>query len=177
MNASVRLPRLPIPQPRIPLPARLPAVGPRIASVGTGATAPVCPITQGETAPVGPSIPVALPAPAVDLPSAIQAINQLRQVVNMFINPPANPNFFLFLPQPPKPVWTEINRKMVTTRVYNPDDASMWVDVQHIAMLEMADKVTGQTMTLNYAAPKAGAVGIGPAGTVGPGGPATTPGQ
>src|SRR5215472_7647239 len=171
MNAP--FPRLPIPQPRIPLPARLPPRGPKIASVGNGATAPVCPITQGEAAPVGPPTTLPLPAPAIDLPSAIQAINQLRQIVNVLVNPPPNFNFRLSLP---KPIWVELRRKMVTTRLYNTSDASQWVDVQHIAMMEMADKVTGQTMTLNYAVPKAGGVGTGPAGTVGPGGPATTPG-
>jgi len=177
MNAPFT--RFPIPQPRIPLPARLPPRGPKIASVGNGATAPVCPITQGEAAPVGPPVTLPLPAPAIDLPSAIQAINQLRQIVNVLINPPPNFNFNLRLNLPPllKPVWNEINRKMVTTRLYNTSDPSQWVDVQHIAMLEMADKITGQTMTLNYAVPKAGAVGTGPVGTVSPGGPATTPGQ
>jgi hypothetical protein len=74
-------------------------------------------------------------------------------------------------------VWVETNRKMVTQRVYNPDDASMWVDVEHIAMLEMTDKRWGQAITLLYQAPKAGGIGQGPTSLVGPGGAAQTPGQ
>jgi len=182
MNTLVRPPRLPIPQPQVQVgqPPRMPPVGrPYIASTGNGAAAPVCPITQGQAAPAGAAAPVALPPPAVDLPSAIQAVNQLRQVVNFLINPPTTNNFLLL---PPLPVWKEAKRKMVTTRVYNTADASQWVDVQHIAMLEMMDTTTGQTMTLNYAAPKAGGVGTAPitggnTTPTGSGGAATTPGQ
>jgi hypothetical protein len=173
MNAPVKSPRLPIPQPRVQVgqPPRMPPVGrPYIASTGNGATAPVCPITQGQAAPAGPAVSVALPAPAVDLPSAIQAVNRLIQVANWLINPPTTNNFLLL---PPMPVWKESDRKMVTTRVYSPNDASVWIDVQHIAMLEMTDVSTGQSMTLNYAAPKAGGVGTGPNGVVG----GQTPGQ
>jgi hypothetical protein len=145
-----------------------------------GSVAPVCPISKSEPVPIAaPTLPV--PPPAFDLPSAILAINQMRQIINIILNPPPNLNLSLLLPFP-IPVWHETNRKMVTERVYNPDDASMWVDVQHISMLEMTDKTLGTTMTLMYQAPKAGGVGTAPTtggGTTptGPGGPVQTPGQ
>jgi len=137
-----------------------------------GSVAPVCPISKSEPAPVAAPVAMPMPVPAFDLPSAIRAINQLVMVVNNMMNP--NLNIAL---QFPKPVWNETNRKMVTQRVFNPDDNTMWVDVQHITMLEMTDKAFGQTMTLMYNPPKAGGIGQGPGGPVGPQGPVQTPGQ
>jgi len=129
--------------------------------------------------PGTPGALLPLPPRAVDLPTTIMAVNQLTQVLNFLLNPPANINFNLFntVLGLPKPKWVESGRKMATTRVYNPFDKSMWVDVEHITQLDMTDKIWGQAMTLNYAAPKAGGVGTGPTAPVGGGGAATTPGN
>jgi hypothetical protein len=143
-----------------------------------GSIAPVCPTSKSAPVPVAaPTLPV--PPPAFDLPSAILAINQMRQIINIILNPSPTLNLSLFLPNQ---VWHETNRKMVTQRVFNPDDKSMWVDVEHIAMLEMTDKTTGTAMTLMYNPPKAGGVGTAPTTggattPTGPGGPVQTPGQ
>lgn len=132
-----------------------------------GSVAPICPVSKSQAVPGSPGVLLPLPPRAVDLPTAISAINQLVSIINFLINPPNNINNFLFQVALPTPKWAETGRKMVTQRVYNPDDKSMWVDVEHIAQLEMTDKVFGQSMTLNYAAPKNGGVGIGPSGVVG----------
>ena len=143
-----------------------PVVMPRAVGTGNGSVAPVCPVSKGEAVPGGPGVLLPLPPRAVDLPTAIMAINQLTQVVNYLLNPPANVNTNLFFALP-KPVWAETGRKMVTTRIYNSSDASMWVDVEHIAQLTMTDKTFGQSMVLNYAAPKLGGVGTSPTGVAG----------
>jgi hypothetical protein len=158
-----------------------PVVLPRAVGTGNGSVAPVCPVSRDEAVPGGPGLLLPTPPPAFDLPSAILAINQLRQIVNILINPPPNVNLQLKVAFP-KPVWVETNRNMVTQRVFNPDDHSMWVDVQHIAMLDMTDKTTGTAMTLLYNPPKAGGVGTAPTTggattPTGPGGPVQTPGQ
>jgi|SRR5215467_12232006 len=156
-----------------------PRIMPRAAGTGNGSVAPVCPISKSEAVPGGPGALLPLPPRAVDLPTAIAAINQLVQVVNTIINPPNNLNISLFLP---KPVWKETGRQMLTQRVYNPDDKSMWVDVEHIVHLRMTDMTNGTSMILNYPAPKLGGVGTAPTtggGTTptSSGGPATTPGK
>jgi len=171
MNNGKVLPRnLNMPGPRIM---------PRAAGTGNGSVAPVCPISKSQAVPGSPGALLPLPPRAVDLPTAIAAINQLINVVNNLVNPPDNVNYDLFIP---KPVWAETGRKMMTTRLYNPNDKSMWVDVEHINQLTMTDKMLGQSMVLNYAAPKLGGVGTAPTtgGTTTPtgsGGPATTPGK
>jgi len=154
-------------------------VMPQAFGTGNGSVAPVCPISKSEAVPGGPGALLPLPPRAVDLPTAIAAINQLVQVVNTLINPPLTTNISMFIP---KPKWKETGRKMMTQRVYNPEDKSMWVDVEHIVQLTMTDKMLGQSMVLNYPAPKLGGVGTAPVtgGTTAPtssGGTATTPGQ
>jgi hypothetical protein len=171
MNAPVKV---------LPGNLRMPGVVmPRAAGTGNGAVAPVCPTSKSQAIPGAPGPLLPMPPPAVDLPSAIQAINQLRQIINFIVNPPQNINLSLRIPAPR---WQETNRKMVTQRVYNPDDRSMWVDVEHIAMLEMTDQVTGGMMQFLYNVPKLGGVGTAPTTggattPTGPGGPVQTPGQ
>jgi hypothetical protein len=163
MNAPVRV-----------LPGNLknaPVAMPR-AVQRNGSVAPVCPVSKSQAVPGGPGALLPLPPRAVDLPTTIYAVNQLIQTMNFILNPPATVNTNLMFALP-KPKWVETGRKMMTTRVYNPDDASMWVDVEHIVQLTMTDKIFGQSMILNYAAPKLGGVGAGPTGVVG----GQTPGQ
>jgi hypothetical protein len=150
-----------------------PVVMPRATGVGNGSVAPVCPVSKSEAVPGSPGNLLPLPPRAIDLPTAIMAINQLTQIVNYLINPPVTVNNNLFTLPLFRPVWVETGRQMATTRIYNPDDKSMWVDVEHIVQLTMSDKIFGQAMILNYAAPKLGGVGVGPTGVVG----ASKPGQ
>jgi len=143
---------------------------PRATPFGVnGSVAPVCPVSKGQAVPGSPGALLPLPPRAVDLPTTIMAVNQLISLLNFLINPPSNVNNNLFttlLPLP-KPKWAETGRKMATTRVYNPFDKSMWVDVEHIVQLDMTDKVFGQAMTLNWAPPKLGGVGTAPTGVAG----------
>jgi len=166
MNAPVRT-----------LPGNLknaPVAMPRAFGTGNGGVAPVCPVSKSEAVPGSPGNLLPLPPRAVDLPTTIMAVNQLITIMNTMINPPVTINNSLFTTLAlPKPKWVETGRKMATTRVYNPFDKSMWVDVEHIVQLEMTDKIFGQSMLLNYAAPKLGGVGTGPTGVVG----GQTPGQ
>jgi len=170
MNAPVKV-----------LPRNLNMPRPRVQGVGNGSAAPICPVSKSQALPGGPGPLIPIPPPAVDLPSAIQVLNQIRQIVIMLTNPPNNMNLSIRIPQL-IPQWHETNRKMVTQRVFNPLDSSMWVDVEHIAMMEMTDKMTGAMMQLLYNLPKLGGVGTAPTtgGTTipnGPGGPALPPGQ
>jgi hypothetical protein len=143
-----------------------PRVTPRVAV--NGSVAPICPVSKSQAVPGSPGVLLPLPPRAVDLPTTIMAVNQLIGLMNIFINVPVHINTNLFNQAPLlKPNWVETGRKMTTTRVYNPDDKSMWVDVEHIAQLTMTDKVLGQSMVLNYAAPKLGGVGTGPSGVAG----------
>jgi hypothetical protein len=100
---------------------------------GNGAVAPVCPTSRPQPVPgqPGPAIP-AVPK-ATDLPSVIQAVNQLTQIINLMLAPP----------------FTEVTRNVQTVRVYNPNDKSQWVDVERITNLTMANDL-GQTWTWNY---------------------------
>lgn len=98
-----------------------------------------------------PSIPV-----ATDLPSALQAINALRQTINIIINntTPSNPGGspgggFKSQNQPnPQANFTEIraNRVTQTVRVFNPQDHNQFVDVQQITGLTFLDPQTKQTI-------------------------------
>lgn len=103
--------------------------------------APVCHIPPAK--PDAPLVVKNLPAVpvATDLKSALQAINALRQVVQVITNQitqPQGANNFIA-------DWHESDRVTEIVRVYNPNDKSQYVDIQRINRLRMKDKKTGST--------------------------------
>jgi hypothetical protein len=112
---------------------------------------------------------------AQDLPSALQAIQALTQIVMILSGqpPPQNnvaaqqrvvqgtPVLRFFLPGPsgsagPPGVggsrrsnWVEAFRTTATVRVENPDDSSQFVEIERINQLVMRDTVTGSTWEFN----------------------------
>jgi hypothetical protein len=76
---------------------------------------------------------VAIPR-AVDLPSAIRAINQIIYMLN-----PTG------IPQ-----WQEVSRVVTPVRIFNPNDDQQWVDVERIAQLTFQDQTTNGMWQWNY---------------------------
>jgi hypothetical protein len=158
MNAPVRvLPRnLNMPGPRLPT-AR---------GTGNGSVAPVCPVSKGQAIVGSPGPLLPMPPRAVDLPSAINAINQLSQIIIQLINPSLTINNTLRAPRLTSD-WSETGRVTQVQRVYNPDDKSQWVDVERINQLTMTQDATGDVLQWNYQQGKQGPGGQGTGGLPG----------
>ena len=108
-----------------------------------GTFAPVCPISRSQAPLAKASVPTAIPRP-IDLPSAIQAINQLITIIN---NPMVQNNLIAF---PYMPRWSEVHRRTTTVRVYNPNDREQWVDVERIVNLTFQDRSTDALFQWQY---------------------------
>jgi hypothetical protein len=158
MNAPVRvLPRnLNMPAPRMPT-AR---------GTGNGSIAPVCPVSKSQAIVGSPGPLLPMPPRAVDLPSAINAINQLSQIIIQLINPSTTINNTLRVPRLTSD-WTETGRVTQTERVFNPDDKSQWVDVERINQLTMTQEATGDVLQWNYRQKNQGPGGQGTGGLPG----------
>jgi hypothetical protein len=106
-------------------------------------TAPVCNINQQPPGaePQTPRLP-AIPV-AKDLPSALAAINALRQSMQIITNQLGKQGA-----AKQQPVLRELVSKRTTekVRVFNPDDKSQFVDVEQINHLEFADASSGQKL-------------------------------
>lgn len=113
-------------------------------------TAPVCAVSANETIqqpkPVQyPSIPV-----ATDLPSAIAAINAMRQVVQKLSGGfTTSSSGKKNTPAPPQTTFTEISRATKTVRITNPNDPTQFIDVERISSLTLKDSQTGETWGWN----------------------------
>lgn len=95
--------------------------------------APVCLLPNQSQAT--PSMPGRLfpPIPAAnDLPSAIQAINSIRRILNMLTGP--------------RPQFVETGRVTQKVKVINPDDDTQFVIVERINQIAFKDSLTGATM-------------------------------
>lgn len=110
-----------------------------------GSVAPVCPVSRSQAPIARAAAPVAITRP-IDLPSAIQAINQ---IITMF-NPPIPNNMFIFGVPGYIPTWQEVYRKTVPVRIYNPNDNTQWVDVERIQNLVFQDQTTNAYFQWNY---------------------------
>lgn len=100
-------------------------------------TAPVCNI-QGEVQPPTPSLSALQPIPkAKDLQTALKAIQALTNNFNYVLRNPARANF----------VEVKKFRTYVTNRIFDPNDSTVFVDVQQITHLVFVDEATGQTIT------------------------------
>lgn len=110
-----------------------------------GSVAPVCPISRSQAPSAKAATPIAIPRPT-DLPSAINAINQLITI----LNPLMQNNFFF----PQVPDWQEVDRKTTVVRIFNPNDQQQWVDVERITNLTFQDQSTDALFQWNYKLPK-----------------------
>lgn len=106
-----------------------------------GSVAPVCPISRSQAPLAKAAVPIAIPR-AIDLPSAIQAINQLITIYNPLIQ---NNLSFRYFPQ-----WEEVRRRTTTVRIFNPNDRDMWVDVERIVNLQFQDRTTEALFEWQY---------------------------
>lgn len=103
-----------------------------------GSAAPICPTVRSQAIP--PQPPKKIPAiPWVnDLPSVINAVNQLIMIQN---------NYALTQDQPR---WVETSRVTNTVRVFNPNDKEQWVDVERISNLTFQDQATDGYFNWDY---------------------------
>ncbi len=118
-------------------------------------TAAVCHVSTDQVITQPPARRLLAVPKAVDLPSALRAINILQQnfqiisgQVNNQVNVnPSTQNFISSAPgqkQPAKGRWTEQSRATETVRIFNKDDHDQFIDVKRINSLTMRDNVTGE---------------------------------
>lgn len=108
-----------------------------------GSVAPTCPVSRSQVPIARAALPVAIARP-IDLPSAIQAINQLITIIN---DSPTENNLVDY---PYLPRWHEIHRDTTVVRITNPDDKEMWVDVERITNLIFQDRTSEQLFQWLY---------------------------
>jgi hypothetical protein len=101
-----------------------------------GSAAPVCPTSRSQAIP--PQPPVRRPGlPKVnDLPSVINTLNQIINIINNEWNDPQD--------------FQEKTRGTEIVRIYNPNDHEQWVDVERINYLRLDDEVTGGHIIWKY---------------------------
>lgn len=92
-------------------------------------SAPVCPITRSEVPPSPPGIKVPTVPRPTDLPSAIDAITKIIDIISEDAAPSIR--------------WLEKYRVTTIVRIENPTDSNQWVEVERIQALMMEDQITG----------------------------------
>jgi len=119
------------------------------------ANAPVCHASTDQVIEQPPPVQFPSVPRAVDLQSALAAINALTRIVMMLAGQQPAP--WMQGPQgvrgaagknaPPgkKPRWAEVNRVMKKVKIENPSDSAQFVEIERIERLVMRDSVTGQT--------------------------------
>lgn len=134
---------------------------------------PVCHISVNETIvqPGARHLPTIPPVNAGDLQSLVNAINAIRQMLNILTGqlaaqrpsvtvmqqPGSSPGSQGARPSNSQPGhgnqqegrWVEANRATVTRRITNPEDPEQYVDVKQINRLTMKDTVTGELWVWN----------------------------
>ena len=114
-------------------------------------TAPVCPITRSQAPSAQPGIVIPPIPRASDLPSAINAINQLIQTVNWMLSPPVINNALFINNMPfPKMRWAETKRVVEPVRIVSNQDPNVWIDIQRISSVSFTDNVTQSALQWNY---------------------------
>jgi hypothetical protein len=117
--------------------------------------APVCPVSKSEAIAGQPPAQQTI-VPAVDLPSAIMALNQIAQLLQAL---PKNNLAPAFIPVPGasssnqsggslrvKPGWEEISRNVEQAVIVNPDDDSVRVPLDRITHLLFKERKTKVTL-------------------------------
>jgi hypothetical protein len=98
-----------------------------------GNGAPVCLLpNQGQATPDMPAKQLTTVPQAVDLPTALQAINNIRNILKFITGPRS---------------FIESGRVTQLVKVFNPDDDSQFVIVERINAVTFKDPLTGITFT------------------------------
>lgn len=98
---------------------------------------PVCHIPpEHDTLQPGPKNIPAIPPAGPTIASLVQTVNTMRQVIIMLTNQQARQSVQR---------WTEANRTSSKVKIYDPNDKSVFVEVEQINSLTMQDGVTGET--------------------------------
>lgn len=117
--------------------------------------APVCPVSRSQAVAAMPAVRVPSIPVAVDLPSAIAALNQIITLLPQVIGPLPSNNLYPALPVPSpangggklkKPRWVEQGRNMPTMRISNADDNDAWVEIDVIEQIIWRDETSGNTL-------------------------------
>lgn len=125
-------------------------------------SAPVC-LINPPAPPFPTKAPILIPVPnPIDLQSALKAIQALRQnlmimqnymIRNNTLVEPVNIFNAFGQSAAQKPTkansFTEIHRQTKTTRIFDPNDKTVFVDVEQVTSLTLQDKTTQQTLTWN----------------------------
>lgn len=102
------------------------------------------------SAPQGPSVLQAVPT-AVDLPSALHAINALAQnfaLLNASVSSSTSSgSSSTTASAAAKSGFTVVSQKTQTIRITDPNDSTVYVDVEQITALTLYDPITNQTWT------------------------------
>ena len=126
--------------------------------MSNGSIAPVCPVSRGQVPAAQPPTQAPQIPLASDLPSAIAALAQMilaQQLPQVSANnvAPAYP-----APIPgtgsgagagtsKRPGWVEIGRSLEPHRIYNPDDDSVFVELERITYLQFQESKTQTLLT------------------------------
>lgn len=116
--------------------------------------APVCHIAPVEVVTPHPPVNIpSIPPAGPTLPSIAASVNAMRQVIMLISGqygnqgPRGAPGAAAQSRKAPPARWTESVRVVETVRIFDPNDHSVFVDVERINSLGMKDKVTGEMWT------------------------------
>jgi hypothetical protein len=116
--------------------------------------APICPVSSNEGVVSTPPAQQTI-VPATDLPSALAALQQINQVMQQLKTPPALNNVApLFNQQPSgssggggtRPAWEKEVINYIPVRIHNPDDKSVYVELQRMNYLRYRERKTQVTL-------------------------------
>lgn len=127
--------------------------------------APVCPISQSQPIPVQPGIIKPYVPKAVNLQTAVQAINVLNQMITNIMYPPPNNNVYM----PPSggvlvtntliknsqknngivmgiaaARFVMVKKTTDLVRYHNKNDPNMWVEIEEIRAVKWKDTIWGE---------------------------------
>jgi len=111
---------------------RMPVTAPQLTALAVSlnqSVAPSCPITRSEVPPSQPGIKVPVPPMPTDLPSVIDAVKKIIDIIANDAEPTIR--------------WLEKWRTTDIVRIENPSDSNQWVEVERITELMMEDQITG----------------------------------
>jgi hypothetical protein len=131
--------------------------------------APVCPISRSQAAPGMPGIRVPIVPKATDLPSAIQAANTIKNILQQILANQRPVINNIGQPTPPfgpsgggsptsdggtvkinPSVWEETSRRTEIWRFFNPDDEDIWIDVERLTKVVWTDHSRKTQLTFTY---------------------------
>jgi hypothetical protein len=139
--------------------------------IPNGSAAPVCPISRSQAAPGMPGIRVPMVPKATDLPSAIQAANTIKNILQQILanqkpvinnigqpSPPLGPSGGSSptsqgsgrTPSAKRSDWKETSRRTEIWRFFNEHDEDIWIEVERLTKVVWTDKGRKTTLTFEY---------------------------